>query len=215
MKHNILRIKFINLSVLLILFGFSSAVYPQYAIKWMSAGSLHNWYSEIGSEIEEGFVKEQQYGLQWPAINSRQDIQAAKGLWIGVTNFTDPTDPQSPYPHKVVHVGPRVTGAGEFFPLEFKMTSQFDPPLVFVDNDLSLDKSVDNNDVDPNLFADRIIVNKVNTQIGITMTRRIFQFSQEYHDNYIVSEYTFKNTGKFGSRVTACYFKWRLLLLSI
>ena len=50
MKHNILRIKFINLSVLLILFGFSSTVYPQYAIKWLSAGSLHNWYSEIGSQ---------------------------------------------------------------------------------------------------------------------------------------------------------------------
>ena len=60
---------------------------------------------------------------------------------------------------------------------------------------LSLDKSVDNDFVDPNLFADRVIVNKVNTQIGITMTRRIFQFSQQYHDNYIVSEYTFKNTG--------------------
>jgi hypothetical protein len=161
----------------------------------MSAGSLHNWYSEIGSEIEEGFVKEQQYGLQWPAINLRQDIQAAKGLWIGVTDFIDPNDPQSPYPYKVVHVGPRVTGSGEFYPLEFKMTSKFEPPLVFVDNDLSLDKSVDNDFVDPNLFTDRLIVNKVNTQIGISMTRRIFQFSQEYHDNYIVSEYTFKNTG--------------------
>lgn len=195
MKHNILRIKFINLSVLLILFGFSTAVYPQYAIKWMSAGSLHNWYSEIGSEIEEGFVKEQQYGLQWPAINSRQDIQAAKGLWIGVTDFSDPNDVQSPYPYKVVHVGPRVTGAGEFFPQSFKMTSQFEPPLVFVDNDLSIDKSVDNDFVDPNLFADRVIVNNVNTQVGISMTRRIFQFSQQYHDNYIVSEYTFKNTG--------------------
>lgn len=195
MKHNILRIKFINLSVLLILFSFSTNVYPQYAIKWLSAGSLHNWYSEIGSEIEEGFVKEQQYGLQWPAINSRQDIQAAKGLWIGVTNFSDPNDVQSPYPYKVVHVGPRVTGAGEFFPQGFKMTSQFEPPLVFVDNDLSLDKSVDNDFVDPNLFADRVIVNNVNTQVGISMTRRIFQFSQQYHDNYIVSEYTFKNTG--------------------
>lgn len=195
MKHNILRIKFINLSIFMILFGFSTTVYPQYAIKWLSAGSLHNWYSEIGSEIEEGFVKEQQYGLQWPAISSRQDIQAAKGLWIGTTNFSDPNDPQSPYPYKVVHVGPRVTGAGEFFPQGFTMTSQFEPPLVFVDNDLSLDKSVDNNDVDPTLFADRVIENKVNTQIGISMTRKIFQFSQQYHDNYIVSEYTFKNTG--------------------
>ena len=41
------------------------------------------------------------------------------------------------YPHKVVHVGPRVTGAGEFFPQEFKMTSKFEPPVVFVDHDLS------------------------------------------------------------------------------
>jgi hypothetical protein len=193
MKHKIIRIKLIKLSLLLIIFGFSSAVYPQYAVKWMSAGSLHNWYSEIGSEIEEGFVKEQQYGLQWPAINSRQDIQAAKGLWIGVTNFTDPLGDN--YPHKVVHVGPRVTGAGEFFPQEFKMTSKFEPPLVFVDNDVSVDKSVDNDFVDPDLFADRLIVNKVNTQTGISMTRRIFQFSQQYHDNYIISEYTFKNTG--------------------
>jgi hypothetical protein len=195
MKHNILRIKFTKLSVLLILFGFSTSVYPQYAIKWMSAGSLHNWYSEIGSEIEEGFVKEQQYGLQWPAIHSRQDIQAAKSLWIGTTNFLNPAESGTPYDHKVVHVGPRVTGAGEFFPQGFKMTSQFEPPLVFVDNDLSIDKSVDNNAVDPSLFADRVIVNNVNTQIGISMTRRIFQFSQQYHDNYIVSEYTFKNTG--------------------
>ena len=218
MKHNILRIKFIKLAVLLILFGFSSAVYPQYAIKWMSAGSLHNWYSEIGSEIEEGFVKEQQYGLQWPAINLRQDIQAAKGLWIGVTDFNDPGDPQSPYPFKVVHVGPRVTGSGEFYPAYFKMTSQFEPPLVFVDNDLSIDKSVDNDFVDPSLFADRLIVNKVNTQIGISMTRRIFQFSQQYHDNYIVSEYTFKNTGNTGgaqlpaNTLTGVYFFYQFRL---
>ncbi len=47
----------------------------------------------------------------------------------------------------------------------------------------------------PILFADRMIINNVNTQVGISMTRRIFQFSQQYHDNYIVSEYTFKNTG--------------------
>ena len=193
MKHNIFTTNLVKLSILLIILSLTSSTYAQYAIKWMSAGSLHNWYSEIGSEIEEGFVKEQQYGLQWPALYSRQDIQAAKGFWIGAVNFTD--ERGDIYPNKVVHVGPRVTGAGEFFPQGFEMISQFEPPLVFVDNDLSVDKSVDNNEVDPTLFADRLIVNKVNTQLGITMTRRIFQFSQQYHDNYIVSEYTFKNTG--------------------
>lgn len=195
MKHYNRRNYLIKLFFALILFVFSSTAYSQYAVKWMSVGSLNNWYSEIGSEIEEGFVKEQQYGLQWPALYAYQDIQAAKGFWIGATNFTNPADPQSPYAYKVVHVGPRVTGGGEFFPMGFKMTSKFEPPTVFVDGDLSIDKSVDNDKVDPNLFADRIILNTVNTQLGITETRRIIQFSQEYHDNYIISEYTFKNTG--------------------
>jgi len=197
MKHNILRLNITNILILLILVGFTSTSYSQYAIKWMSAGSLHNWYSEIGGEIEEGFVKAQQYGMQWPALYKNQDIQAAKGFWIGAENFTDQTG--DIYPHKVVHVGPRVTGANEFFPLSFNMTSKFDPPFVTVDGDPSIDKDVANDLIDPGLFADRLIENKINTQLGITITRRIFQFSQEYHDNYIVSEYIFKNTGNIDS----------------
>lgn len=193
MRQNNMRIKLTNLFILLSFFALSTTAFSQYAIKWMSAGSLHNWYSEIGSEIEEGFIKRQQYGLQWPAIHAYQDIQAAKGFWIGAQNFTDQLGEN--YPHKVVHVGPRVSGGGEFFPQGFEMISQFEPPQVFVDFDLSEDKSIEIEKVDPKLFADRMIVNKVNTQLGITMTRRIFQFSQQYHDNYIISEYTFKNTG--------------------
>lgn len=195
MKLNYSKLRFLILLFISYFFVLSDISFSQYAVKWLSVGSLHNWYSEIGSEIEEGFVKEQQYGLQWPAIYAHQDIQAAKALWIGCTNFSSPVDPQSPYNFKVVHVGPRVTGAGEFFPQEFRMVSKFEPPQVFVDGDLSIDKSVEIDEVDPNLAADRMIVNTVNTQLGVTMTRKIFQFSQDYHDNYIVTEYTFKNTG--------------------
>lgn len=169
------------------------STYAQYQVKWMSVGSLHNWYSEIGCEVEVGFVNEQQYGMQWPALYSHQDIQAAKGFWIGAMNFTD--EKSDYFPHKVVHVGPRVSGADEFFPVEMKMVSKFIPPKVFVDQQESYDKSVKNDEVDENLFVDRMIVNKTNTQLGLTMTRKIFQFGQEYHDNYIVSEYTFVNTG--------------------
>lgn len=193
MKHNIIRLKVINLLILLILVGLTSTSNAQYAIKWMSVGSLHNWYSEIGSEKEEGFVLQQQYGMQWPALYKNQDIQAAKGFWMGAANFTDQGGRL--WPHKVVHVGPRATGANEFFPLSFNMTSKFDPPFITVDGDPSIDKDVANDEVDPGLFADRLIDNKLNTQLGVSITRRIFQFSQEYHDNYIVSEYIFKNTG--------------------
>jgi len=42
--------------------------YAQWENKWMSAGSIHNWFSESGCEIEHGNYASQQYGLQWPAI---------------------------------------------------------------------------------------------------------------------------------------------------
>jgi hypothetical protein len=187
--------KVFNIFMIAIIIIISEPLSAQYQVNWLSVGSLHNWYSEIGSEIEEGFVLEQQYGLQWPAIFPHQDIQASKGIWIGSTNFTDQDGLFFPY--KVVHVGPRVTGAGVFFPQEFKMISQFESPMVYVYGNISHDphKIVTIDEVDPNLFADRVIINKVNTQLGITMTRRIFQFSQGFNDNYIISEYTFKNTG--------------------
>ena len=167
--------------------------YAQYTVKWLTVGSLQNWYSEIGSEIEHGHLKNQQCGMQWPAIYSRQDMQAAKGFWIGCKNFTDERGDN--YPYKVVHVGPRVSGSNEFFPIQFEMHSQFEPPKVTVDLIDSYEKRVDNDEVDPTLKPDRIIVNVTNCQVGITMTRKIMQFSHPYHDNYIISDYTFTNTG--------------------
>lgn len=41
-----------------------SSVQAQYKNVWMAAGSLHNWYSSIGSELEEGYQLYQQYGMQ-------------------------------------------------------------------------------------------------------------------------------------------------------
>ena len=165
----------------------------QYEIKWMSVGALHSWYSSIGCEIEQGRVLVQQDGLQWPAIHPYQDMEAAKGFWIGVKDFTD--EQGNVFPHKVVHVGPRVSGAREFFPIKFEMTSRFEVPEVSIEGALSFEKPVDNNAVDPTLKPDRMITNVVNTQTGITMTRKILQFSQQFHDNYIIYDYTFTNTG--------------------
>ena len=167
----------------------------QFANKWLSAGSLHNWYSEIGSECEGcGFVRTQQDGLRWPGIYRHTDMQAAKSLWIAAQNVTDELGPT--YPARVVHVGPRVSGSGEFFPIRFEMVSRRDPPAVFVDGSLSVPEAeMANDSVNPDQIPDVMIVNEVNTLLGITMERRIMQFSQEHHDNYHVLEYTFTNTG--------------------
>lgn len=189
------KIKLIKSLVLTALFLMLSmeTVYSQIEYRWLSVGSFHNFYSNIGSEIEEGLVKEQQYGWQWPAIYRGQDAQAAKALWLGVKNYKD--DRGADYPYRVVHVGPRVTGLGEFFPISAKTISKFYPPEVRVDGAESYGKSVTNDEVDPNLAADREIRTVMNTLIGVTVERTIKQFSQQYHDNYHVIEYTFTNTG--------------------
>ncbi|MFZ4619589.1 MAG: hypothetical protein ACOYNS_03450 [Bacteroidota bacterium] len=187
----------VSFFLLLIITGASSQVAEQKT--WMSVGAIHNWFSNYGSEREEGWVAEQQYGLQWPALYAHQDMQAAKGLWIGTTNFTDA---KGTYSNKVVHVGPRVTGAGEFFPMKFDMVSKYEPTTVKVDDSPTYGKLIDAHPVDNTMKWERMIDNVVNTSIGLTMNRKILAFSQQYHDNYIVFDYTFKNTGDIDEKGT-------------
>ncbi|MHB8337451.1 MAG: hypothetical protein ACYDEE_08535 [Ignavibacteriaceae bacterium] len=179
--------------LLLSLFFIPNKTEAQYNNKWMTAGSFQDWYSEIGCEPEESFVKQQQYGGEWPAIYPNQDSKAARGLWIGSTNFTDASGTN--FPFKVVHAGPRVSGAGEFFPVKFELISKFDPPQVYVDGTPSVNNPTENDAVDPTIPADRELITVVNTQLGLTMTRKILQFSQQLNDNYMIYDYTFTNTG--------------------
>jgi len=173
---------------------FTIEVKAQFETKFLSVGNLHGWFANTGCEREEGLrTNQQQNGLQWPAIYLYQDVQAAKGLWIGTSNFTDPNG--TPWTNKVVHVGPRVTGDGEFFPVRFDMISKFTPPQVFVDGILTEGKPVVNEFVDPNLPCDRMIINTVNTALGLTMTRKVMAWSQQYHDNYFLYDVILTNTG--------------------
>ena len=170
--------------------------------KWISIGSLHSWFSSAGCEIEVGRtsqIPDQQDGLRWPAIYKWQDCEAAKALWIGTTNYFDPLVNTS-YSYKVAHCGPRgLDEVSEFMPVEFKLISKFNHPTVVADGILAshtvyMDEV---NEVDETLKSDRLLYNVVNTSIGITMTRKIYAFSQRYHDNYFIYDYVFKNTGEY------------------
>ena len=185
----------LSVAVTLACLGSATLAHAQFAKKWLSAGSFHNWYSEVGAEVESGgFVGTQQDGARWPGVYRFTDTQAWKGLWIGARDFVDETGTN--WPFRVVHAGPRVSGSGEFFPVRFEMISKHPPTDVFVDGFLSESLAPMANDkVDPNIVADRMIITTVNTLIGLTMERRAMQFSQEYHDNYHILEYTFTNTG--------------------
>ncbi len=190
----LINIKYVLPFALFVLFVLPNNGNAQYKNKWMSVGSMNNWYSEIGSELEEGgFVKTQQEGFSWPSIYPYQDMQCARGFWIGAKDFTDETG--ATFTHKVVTAGPRQPAIWGFYPQEFKTIGKFSLSEVYVDGNLSYQKDVTIDDYDAEMPFDRMIINKVNTQLGITMTRKIGQLSQQYHDNYIVVEYEFVNTG--------------------
>ncbi|MBL7074833.1 fibronectin [candidate division KSB1 bacterium] len=194
------RLHHIILIVCLILLIGSINIATGDETKWIAVGMLHDWYSSLGCEIEVGrrhLVPDQQDGLIWPAQFRYQDSKAAKALWIGATNYNDPLVDRT-FNYKVVHIGPRVWDEqSESMPVEFKMIGRFDHPNVLVDgvpasNMVQMDV-VD--EIDETLPADRMIYNVVNTSIGITLTRRIYAFSQQNHDNYFIYDYIFKNTG--------------------
>lgn len=167
--------------------------------KWIQIGMLHNFYQAHGSEPEEDYGREQQWGFRWPAFYGHQDMQAARGFWIAVTDFDDPLAGKT-FPYKVAHVGPRPRSSieeNEFMPVEFYMVGRFAHPEVYVDGELASD--LDDNDqvdeYDPDLPADRMIVNTVHSSVGITMHRKIYGYGQQYHDNFFIADHTFTNTG--------------------
>jgi ligand-binding sensor domain-containing protein len=172
----------------------SSIPPPAPVFRWMAIGSLQNFFSSYGSEFEEIRTLQQQDGWRWPAQYPYQDMQASKGLWIGTTAYTDTRG--RTFPRKVVHVGPRTRGAGEFVPVALTSIGRIPRPQVTVQGVNSVPPAADIVDsVDHSLPVERMITNTVNTSIGITMTRRILQSSHQLHDNYIFQEYTFTNTG--------------------
>jgi len=179
---------------LLLIMIFTSDTDAQYQANWLSGGSLHNWYSEIGSEVEVGLRPIQQYGMRWPGMFAYQDMQAAKALWIGARNYTDVEG--TTWNNKVVHIGPRVSGATSFYPVEFKTYGRYELPALYVDGLPQISEApMELDEIDADLPSDFMIYNRVNSSIGLTMERRIYQFSGEGHDNYHITEYTFTNTG--------------------
>ena len=168
--------------------------------KWVAVGMLHDWYSNAGCEQEVGrrhLISDQQDGLRWPAQFRYQDCKAAKALWIGVKNYYDPLVNKT-FEYKVVHVGPRhLDEENESIPVKFKLIARFDHPNVTVDgvtaSNMTYMDLVD--EVDETLKADRLLYNVVNFSIGITMTRKIYAFTNQYHNNYFIYDYVFKNTG--------------------
>jgi len=213
--------------ILLIIMIMSLAVVSNGATryKWITIGSLQNFFYDTGTEREEVVYGQQQWGYTWDSFYHDQDMQAAKGMWIGARNFYDPVQSKE-YSYKIAHNGPRaVTDVEirEYIPQEMKLVARYAHPDIFVDDNEGSDmmnginaKNDDVDEIDPLLSADRVFVNTINTSVGLTFTRKVYAVSQQNYDNILISEYEFENTGIYDQDgniypqdLEGVYFHWQ------
>jgi len=180
-------------------------------LRYLRVGSLHSFFGARATEPEyprysSGSGLRQCDGLWWPAEygDALSGIRA-KAFFIGTTNFMDPVL-KTEFRYKVVGVGPRdnPAQAAMVFPQVHKLIGKFNHPVVIVDGIPATENDYEDllDEIDEDMIADRMIVTQVHTSIGVTMTRKIMAFSQQYHDNYFIYEYIFKNTGIIDNKAT-------------
>jgi hypothetical protein len=159
--------------------------------RYIRIGSLQSHFTAYGSERawNNSFYE----GLRWPAQYQKQDNSIIKRFWFGTDGFTDAGGRL--WDKYCIYVAESYTD-NSLFPVKMEQTAKFKPPDVFVDGvNIKAPYLVDIDNYDENLISDRVIENVVNTSMGLTMTRRILAFSQQYHDNYFIKEFVFVNTG--------------------
>lgn len=173
----------------MLLLGRINEVHAQAETRWLNIGEMQHKLSATGAEPEVM----RQSGLQYPGLISNATHFNRKSLWIGVKEHTDENgDTWAP---RLAHTGPRVFNLDEFYPKPMKLISRFEAPEVVVDGFQSFQEPVQVDEVDPSLKADRMVVREANTVLGVTMHNKVRAFSNPYHDNYLIYEYTFTNTG--------------------
>ncbi len=164
---------------------------PKSTRRWIRVGSLQHFVSAYGTERAWNNVYYE--GMIWPAEYKFTDTFVIKRAWVGVTDFTDENGVPWPYKATAFYRGE------EYYrntAMELRQVAKFEPPTVFVDgSNVTAIYAGQVDTVDANIKPDRIVTNVVRTDIGLTMTRRFMAFSQQYHDDYMIVEYTFENTG--------------------
>ncbi len=159
--------------------------------RYVRVGTLQSGFTAYGSE--RAWNNSYYEGLIWPADYLYQDNAVIERQWLGCANFTDAQG--RVWTNFGVYFAASYAGTS-LFPMEMKQTAKFELPRVYVDGmDISAPYQGDIDEIDPTLISDRLVTNIVNTSMGVTFTRKVYAFSQQFHDNYFVKEFTLKNTG--------------------
>jgi len=168
-----------------------SAQVPETQMRYIRIGTLQSRFTAYGSERAWNNVYYE--GLTWPSDYLYQDNSVIERQWIVCQDFTDVRNQRwESYGFSYV----AANAGAALFPMALTQTAKFERPTVYVDgSNISAPYAADVDQTNPNQVPDRIVTDIVNSTMGVTMTRTILAFSQQYHDNYFIESYMFKNTG--------------------
>ncbi|MBN1779541.1 hypothetical protein JW948_00305 [bacterium] len=169
-------------------------------LRWMRVGEAQGPFIDYGSEhellINTNF-------FTWPTqYSDNQTGLRATAMWIGARNFYDPVQERD-MSVKVISAGPRLpeNQLDMTFPQSIRLIAREQPPLVVVDDQIGTNNTLYDkpDDYDENLPCDRMIVIKLNTSMGVSITKKILGFTQQNHDDYFIFDWVFKNTGIYNA----------------
>ncbi|MDD5765033.1 MAG: fibronectin [Candidatus Marinimicrobia bacterium] len=159
--------------------------------RYFRIGSLQSYVTAYGSD--RAYNNTYYEGLKWPSDYLRVDNAVIKRYFIAVENLTDA---------RGIFWEKWGTGVNKsyvlnsIYPTQLKQIAKFEAPILYVDgSNISSPYLADVDEYDFTQIPDRVIVNTINTSIGLTVTLKVSVFSQQYHDNYIIKEFTYTNTG--------------------
>ena len=199
---NTIRIIRVTLIAIGFLVLFGGIQLTAQTLRWLRVGQLQSFIVDYGSENE--LIPVSSNSFLWPAqYGDNQYTSRMKSLWMGSTNFQDPTDGKL-HAVKVIGSGPRYDAASQpamIFNRTIKLIGRKKSPLIIVDGvPASANDQYDVLDeVRPTLDCDRMVEVTFNTSIGVSVTKRVKAFTSQNHDNYYIYDYTFKNTGIYNA----------------
>ncbi|MCD6361796.1 MAG: hypothetical protein J7M38_13150 [Armatimonadetes bacterium] len=197
-----MKCKFLLLIVIIFLLG-GQFLFSQGIIKTIEVGSFHGRIADSGDEGEGSMDYENSHFTYYDGFMA--SVFDSKAMFLGCKNFVDTTGKFHPV---------KVSGHGQWecddrriwipVPDEDGFTihryMRYQPPAIEVDG-FRLDAPYPMNfsdHVDPSRIpgsADAMVESWINTELGITIHQRVYGFSQKNHDDYLIYEWTFKNTG--------------------
>ncbi|HDQ44821.1 MAG TPA: hypothetical protein ENN17_04865 [bacterium] len=170
-------------------------------LRWLRVNALHAYFSEQGSESETAGTEERTVSFSWPGeYGIVQATLRSKGMWLGCKNFYHSLADKT-VQNYVINVGLKpneYTNRPISDAYEFKLLGRQNHPIVMVAGEAASNLTyydVLDEVPDPDLPADRVIVVRNHSEMGATITKKIYAYGDEEQGNYYIYDYVIKNTG--------------------